>query len=163
MTKWKRLFNALLVRQDRDKSGDRVLSFIKHALEPSRSFGKTSAFANFRGGVNAVLWFHGLEYGEDGKYHRVSAATTLTFAEQRAGRMRAALSARGTHPDVISARRSELLEKNMFHAVQEATKSIADKLQRRCALTTDGARLADDALGGDSPRLRINAFSTASE
>lgn len=162
-TKWKRLHNALAARQAAQRSGSCVLSFVKHALEPARFLGNTSRFENFRQDVNGVLAFHGLEYRDDGRFHTVSAAATLSEAEQRAGRLRAALSARGAHPDVLAACRAELMADNCFHAVQEACKSVAEKLRDKAGLQGDGAALVNDSLQGASPALRINAFVTDSE
>jgi uncharacterized protein (TIGR02391 family) len=55
------------------------------------------------------------------------------------------------------------VQNNAFHAVLEASKSVAEKIRRKAALQSDGAHLVDEALGGDSPRLRINTFHTESE
>jgi len=162
-TKWTRLFNAFGQGQTREKNGRGVLSFIKHALDPSRFLDAKGAFDRLRVEVNGVLAFHGLQYNEDGRFHIVPAATTLSEAEDRAHRLRSALSARGVHQDVLTACRAELLQNNSFHAVLEATKSVAEKLRIRCSLQSDGGRLADEALGGDAPRLRINRFQSDSE
>lgn len=163
LTKWKRLYNALATRQNTDGVGNCVLSFVRHALEPARFLGNTSAFEGFRRDVNGVLSYHGLEYGEDGKFHVVSAATTLSEAEARAGRLRAALSARGAHLDVIAACKKELLADDCFHAVLEASKSVAAKLRERAGLVNDGASLVTDSLLGSTPILRINRLRTDSE
>lgn len=163
MTKWKRLFNALTSRQNKDKHGDRVLAFIHAALDPVRYQGQSESFQWRRAGVNVTLAFVGLEYGEDGKFRNVSAAATLSEAEARASRMTAALRQRGVHSDVLRYCRSELLQNNAFHAVLEATKSVFDKIRSRTALTTDGADLIDAAFAGKTPKLRINAFSIDSE
>ncbi len=59
--------------------------------------------------------------------------------------------------------RAELLADNYFHAVQEAVKSVADKMRKRTGLTDDGATLVDRVLGGDPPLLAINPRTTVSE
>jgi uncharacterized protein (TIGR02391 family) len=162
-TKWKRLLAALSHRQTADKSADRVLAFIASALEPARYVGQQSVFRARRTGVNAVLALYGLEFQEDGKFRRVQRATTLGEAEARAHRLRAALSARGVHQHVLAACRSELLEDNCFHAVLEATKSVAAKLRSRTGATSDGSLLVDEALSGSNPKLRINDLRNESE
>jgi len=73
------------------------------------------------------------------------------------------LTARGVHPDVLRFCRAELVADDYFHAVLEATKSIADKLRARTGLTDDGAVLVDRALSGDLPMLAINDLSSESE
>jgi uncharacterized protein (TIGR02391 family) len=47
--------------------------------------------------------------------------------------------------------------------VQEAVKSVADKMRSRTGLTDDGANLVDRVLGGEPPLLAINPRSTVSE
>lgn len=162
-TKWRRLRSALSARQAVERSGRCVLSFIRRALEPARFLGNSSRFESFRNDVNGVLAFLGLEYRDDGKFHKVSAAETLPQAEARAGRLRAALSARGAHRDVIDSCKTELLADNCFHAVQEACKGVAHKLRSKSGLSSDGAALVTEALLGATPILRINPFVTESQ
>ena len=59
--------------------------------------------------------------------------------------------------------RAELLADNYFHAVQEAVKSVADKMRRKTGLSDDGPPLVDRALPGDPPMLAINQRQTVSE
>lgn len=95
--------------------------------------------------------------------HTVTQAHTLREANRRAQELRADLTTRGVHPDVLRFCRSELVADNYFHAVLEATKSIADKLRSRTGLTDDAATLVDRALTGDPPTLAINPLSTESQ
>ena len=84
-TKWKRLVNALVGSQNRTRSGDRVLAFISHALEPARFQGDSATLEEYRDQVNVtLLLYDGLEFGEDGKFHRTKRASSLPEAEQRA-------------------------------------------------------------------------------
>ena len=163
LTKWKRLYNALAVRQNPDGRGDRVLAFIHAALDPVRYHGREHVFEKRRAAVNVTLAFVGLEYREDGKFGPIAAAATLSEAQQRAHRLDAALRQRSVHPDVLSYCRAELLQHDSFHAVLEATKSVAEKMRARTGLGSDGGTLVDQALGGDQPILMINAFSNDSE
>src|SRR3546814_8063376 len=77
--------------------------------------------------------------------------------------LRADLEGRGVHADVLKFCRAELLADDYFHAVQEAVKSVADKMRSRTGLTDDGASLVDRALGGEPPLLAINARTTGSQ
>lgn len=158
LTKWKRLFNALAARQNLDRSGDRVLSFIRHALDPARYRGQERAFQERRSIVNVPLAFYGLEFGEDGRFRKCVAATTLGDAEERAGRLRKELERRQVEAEVFVFCRAELLDSNYFHAVQEATKSIATLIRARTGLEADGSALVQQAFGTDDPILRINAL-----
>ena len=98
-----------------------------------------------------------------GKLSVAEAATTLPEAQRRARELRADLEGRSIHPDVLIFCRAELLSDNYFHAVQEAVKSVADKMRRLTRLAEDGGGLVDKALGGDAPMIAINARSTISE
>ena len=162
-TKWKRLFNALARVQNRTRSGDRVLAFISHALEPARYQGNSMTLEERRYRVNAVLLLYdGLEFQEDGKFHKTKKASSLPEAQQRANRLRSALERRGVHRDVLHYCSAEFLGNNPFHAVLEATKSVAEKIRDKTGLTSDGSRLVQEALAGNSPFLRINALVTES-
>jgi uncharacterized protein (TIGR02391 family) len=69
------------------------------------------------------------------------------------------------HHDVIRFCNAELLEENYFHAVLEATKSLADKIRGLSGLTSDGGELVDAAFGlaGGLPRVAINSLTTDTE
>jgi uncharacterized protein (TIGR02391 family) len=56
-----------------------------------------------------------------------------------------------------------LLENNCFHAVLEATKSVAAKIRQLTSLEGDGGGLIDKAFGGEAPLIQINRLSSASE
>lgn len=163
ITKRKRLYNALAHRQNSDRHGSTVLQFIRFAMEPARYAGRRSLFDERRHRLNVPLAFVGLQFGEDGRFHRNGRATTLSEAEERANRLRKKLVDRNVHADVLAFCRAELLSDNYFHAVLEATKSVADKIRRKSSADGDGAALVNAALAGGSPVLRINANSTDSE
>jgi uncharacterized protein (TIGR02391 family) len=162
-TKWKRLYNALAARQNRDQSGDRILAFINTALRQARYAGNEASFQLRRRGVNVPLAFYGLEYTEEGKFRRCAPAATLSDAERRADRLRSDLTQRGVEPEVLVFCRAELLQDSYFHAVLETTKSVAAKIRTRTGLKSDGAELVQEALGGQTPRLRINGLATKTE
>lgn len=162
-SKWKRLFNALAARQNADRHADRVFGFISIALAPARYAGKQAIFELRRQAVNVPLAFVGFEFGADGRFRPVARAATLSDAEGRANRLRAGLSARGVHPEILTYCRAELVQGNSFHAVLEATKSVAARLRALSGLESDGASLIDEALAGDDPILLINSWVTDSE
>lgn len=166
MTKRHRLFAALQAKQTADGCANGVLAFVKHAMNPVRHVGNKEYFERERGKLNGVLSFSGLTLGEDGKLRFVNAARTLTDAEAAATSLRKALIERRVHGDVLKFCKAELLVDNYFHAVFEATKSVAEKLREKTGLTSDGAPLVDAALGiGQTghPRLAFNSLMTESE
>jgi len=165
ITKRHRLRDALREKQDSDNCANNVLRFIEHAMNPVRHVGNREYFEGERGKLNSVLAFSGFSLGEDGKLRGVVAARTLSEAEARASGLRKALVERQVHPDVLKFCRAELLVDNYFHAVFEATKSVAEKLRSKTGLTSDGSMLVDEAMGmkAGAPRLAFNTLTTESE
>ena len=161
-TKRIRLYNALSQRQDRDACGNHVVAFIQAAMNPVRYRGSSAFFEDKRAEVNEVLAFEGYALGEDGKLRKrqQGAATTLSQAQQRASRLRVLLVERGIHADVLRFCQAELLQDNFFHAVFEATKSVADKIRQRTGLTADGSQLVDDAFGLGNTGMPLFAFNS---
>lgn len=166
MTKRHRLFEALRQRQNGDGCSNGVLRFVKHAMSPVRHVGNKDYFETKRAEVNGVLAFSGLALGEDGGLKRRTTAQTLTQAEAAATALRKALNERKVHGDVLAFCRAELVADNYFHAVFEATKSVAQKLRDKTGLITDGSVLVEEALASGRaghPRLAFNSLQTETE
>jgi uncharacterized protein (TIGR02391 family) len=165
-TKWKRLYNAFLAIENRVQHGNHVVAFVHKAMSPVRHADSGECFEEKRAELNRVLAFSGLTLGEDGRIAKVKAAKTISEAQERADRLRSTLQARGVHQDVLRFCRAELLQKNYFHAVLEAAKSVADKIRAKSGLTSDGADLAQGAFAlgkTGKPVLAINPLSTETE
>lgn len=160
LTKRFRLFEALRARQRQDRCGNLVVAFIRAAMGPVRYTGNSALFDSRRQALNEVLAFCGYGVGEDGQMRTQVAARTLSEAEERAGRLRGELRRRNVHADVLSFCRAELLQSNYFHAVFEATKSVADKIRVRSGLSGDGAELVDQAFGSGKAGMPFLAFNT---
>lgn len=166
MTKRHRLYGALAAKQLTDRCANNVLAFITHVMNPVRHVGNRDYFETERGKLNSVLAFSGLILGEDGKLRTVQTASTLSEAETTARALRKALVERKVHADVLRFCRAELVADNYFHAVFEATKSLAEKLRQKTGLHTDGAQLVDEALAIGKmgcPRLAFNSLTTPNE
>jgi uncharacterized protein (TIGR02391 family) len=163
MTKWKRLHNAFVERQNFSHNRRAVVQFIREAMKPERYARQAERFEPMRGNVNRALAFVGMAVNVDGTLAAADRVGTLSEARRRAQELRADLVSREVHPDVLAFCREEVLADNYFHAVLEATKSVADKLRTRTGLSDDGGSLVDKALAGDIPMLAINPFKTDSE
>ncbi|WP_118856109.1 TIGR02391 family protein [Sphingomonas mesophila] len=161
-TKRVRIYNAFAESQNTKRNRTHVLQFIRLAMSPARYSREPERFEPMRAALNQALAFAGLVVDETGQLTPVSAATTLPEAQRRSRELRADLEGRGVHPDVLAFCRVELLADNYFHAVQEAVKSVADKIRHLTGLTDDGGALVDRAFGGQ-PMLMINPWQTLSE
>ena len=130
-------------------------------MNPVR-FTSQMQYDDCRGRVNEKLLFSGLKVREDGKVVREArAATTVAEAQQRAHELRAELTRRDVHPDVLRFCRAELLQYNYFHAVLEASKSVADKLRTKTGEDGDGSPLVDATCSLKSgPRIAFNDLAT---
>lgn len=162
-SKRERLFRALSARQRQDRCGNHVGRFLEAALNPVRYVRSEEVLEYRRDHVNQILAFSGLSISESGKLVPVPPVKTLGEARARASRLRAELGRRGVHPDVLRFCKAELLERNCFHAVLEASKSLSDKLQKKTGLSSDGAKLVDASLAVDSGALAINRLETETE
>jgi len=163
MTKWKRIYNALTAIQNNTDTGNFVMKLIRVALAPARFLTRATDFDRLRCAINEILVFRGFHFRADGQFERTEPATTIDAAKERADRLRAELQRRGVHQDVLAFCQAELVQRNYFHAVLEATKSVAEKLRQKSGLTNDGGELATAALSlGQTgiPYLAFNELQT---
>ena len=165
ITKRERLFIALAERQRGDGCANQIMQFIRTALHPASYVDRPAFFDDLRAKTNRSLSFAGYSVNERGEIQPVSAARTITEAEERAGRLRAELQRRKVHPDVLLYCRAELLVENYFHAVFEATKSVAEKIRQKASVTGDGAEIVDAAfaLAKGMPLLALNTLQSKTE
>lgn len=164
ITKRDRLFQGLRAGQaGGDGSGAKIASLVQEAMDPVRYRTNRELFESRRYEMNVALAFAGIRIRPDGKLEPIPAAATLTEAEQRASKLRSELAHRGISGDVLRFCRPELLDGNYFHAVFEATKSVAQKLRDRTGLTLDGIALVEASLSitnNQTPMLAWNALAT---
>ena len=162
-TKRHRLLNAFAASQNSKRHRRNILEFVRQALAPAYHARAPDRFEPLRAQANQALAFAGLAVEPSGRLVSVTPATTLPEAARRARELRADLLSRDIHPDVLACCREELLVDDYFHAISEATKSLALKIRSKTKLDGDGADLIDRAFGGERPMLAINALATMSE
>lgn len=160
-TKWKRLFNIVAEAQNRQRDGRPLIRLITEVMHPVR-FESVEQFESARSSLNSKLLLYGYEVRDDGRVATVRRASTLSEAQERADELAFALRQREIHPVVLDFCRPELLKRNYFHAVLEATKSVADRIREMTGLTQDGSELVDVATGTKQglPLLAFNALET---
>lgn len=166
MTKWKRLNVALLNKQKSDNCSNNIFNFIQNAMQPVRHINSSDSYKDKLFELNKILAFEGYEILENGRIQKASLkTTTIDEAIARATKLRKDLISRQVHQDVLIFCKEELLVDNYFHAVFEATKSIASKIREKTDLTSDGADLVDEAFSFKNklPLLALNKLETKSE
>ena len=163
MTKWKRLFNAFCDEVNKSGSTNTVYQFVQHCLEPARGLSDPERYSWMRVEINRVLMFVGIEIRDDGNYFRVPQAETLREVQRRTKELRDRLTGYGAHGEVLKCCKEELLAQDYFHAVQEAAKSLCERVREISGLTTDGTELINTAFAIRNPYIAFNALRTASE
>lgn len=162
-TKWKRLYNSFVDYQNRNHISNSILKFIQTTLHPTRYIGKKEEFEAHRSNLNQILSFIGLELGDDAKFRPVEKSSTISDAEKRATSLLSKLQGRNVHQDILTFCKAELLVENYFHAVFEATKSVADKIRNIAGLESDGSELVEAAFSIKNPLIKINDLANDSE
>jgi len=162
-TKWKRLYNSFVDYQNRNKISNSILKFIQTTLHPSRYLKRKEEFELHRSELNQLLSFIELELGSDSIFRPTKLSTTISDAEKRATSLLAKLANRNVHSDVLLFCKAELLVDNYFHAVFEATKSVAEKIRNLSGMTSDGGELVDSVFSIKNPILIINSLKTETE
>jgi len=163
MTKWKRIFNALALLQNKHQVGNHLLMFINRAMSPARFVARPRQFTLMQDGLNVALSLAGYGVDDQGRAVRTTRETTVAGAVARAKRLKSTLEARGTHAEVFAYCTPELLDENYFHAVLEAIKGIAERLRKISGLTCDGADLINQAFSTKAPIIAINSLATDTE
>jgi uncharacterized protein (TIGR02391 family) len=166
VSKRDRLYNALMARQAKSGTSNAILLFIGRAMSPVRFHRTPDAFEKMRGEMNVPLAFAGFYVNEKGQVARGKRAQTLTEARQRAMRLRAQLAERGAHQRLLDYCVDEIDTDNYFHAVLEASKSLADEIRQRTGRTEDGVQLVDAVFESGqrgTPLLELTAMNTPTE
>lgn len=70
LTKWKRLEEAFVRRQNTDGHPQRIITFITHAMNPANYIGRPELFTLRQDQLDEVLTFVGLRVEDTGKVHR---------------------------------------------------------------------------------------------
>lgn len=160
-TKWKRLYNAVALAQNRLKNGRPLVRVVNEVMSPVR-FASDQEFDDVRVALNERLLLYGFELSPKGQVVWATRAETLKEAIERARSLRSGLVSRNVHDRVMEFCRSELLQDNYFHAVLEACKSVADHIRELTGLSEDGNLLVDQATGTTAglPLLAFNGLGT---
>lgn len=162
-TKWKRIYSSFLYRIGIDKSPNAFLMFIKEILKPEGFVDNEEIFNTARDDINKVLAFSGIEYTEKGEFIIIQKATTISEAKKRTQGIISRLNGLKINKNVLKYCNEELLKENYFHAILEASKSIADRVRNLSGVTGDGAEFFDKVFSVSNPILAINTLTTDAE
>lgn len=163
ITKRIRINDFFIYVQRQYGCSNKVLEFISMIANPINYINNQEQFLHLINDLNNILSFSGITINEKGQFLKTSKATTITEAKSKANHLRKILFDRNIHEDILKFCKPELIENNYFHAVFEATKSVANKLRDKSGLTLDGNQLVYAIFNKDKPILAINSLRTFSE
>lgn len=145
-TKWRRL-NASIVQECRDNSSAQPLFIvIEDIMNPVNYINEDDAiWYNNRENINKILIFYGYVLDDRGKIQQVKAAESFTEAKNRCEHLKERLDYFNIHEEVLRYCNPELLQKNYFHAIFEASKGILERLRIMTTSTKDGNSLINEA------------------
>lgn len=159
-TKRIRLYNAFVGNQNQTQCSNAILNFIAQAMHPARYLGKEELFYSRLNDLNQRLSFIGHELTREARFKKVSAAKTLSEAQERASHYKAKLELRNVHPEIIKYCNEELVKENYFHSVFEGVKSVAQRLRYMTGVHADGNPLVEVIFSTANPLLKINPLVT---
>lgn len=159
------LYITLYNVQVRQQAGNVVGGFIAKAMSPSRYAAQPGRFIDLRDQLNEFLVYFGYSVTEAGKLMAGTKASTISEGAARAGRLRTELVRRGCHAELLRYCDEELINRSLFHAMSEASKSIPARIRSITGLAGDGAPLFDGVLGTNReyPLWSINDHRSDSE
>ena len=162
-TKWKRIYSIFVDLQKKDKCANRLLDISATILDPARFIDKKEEFEEHRQKLNKILVLAGLEYKKNGQFQQCEQAQTLDEVEKRVQTIRSKFKGRNIHPEVLKYCRAELMQDNLFHAVFEATKGLAERIRQKSEVEKDGSALVDHVFSTHKPVLAFNSLQTETE
>ncbi|MFJ2551497.1 TIGR02391 family protein [Microbacterium sp. NPDC087591] len=159
------LFIALNNKQATQQLGNCVAAFIKNAMSPGRYAREPQRFIQLRDELNEFLIHHGYGINERGQLTRKKQASSLDEGARLAGTLQVELRRRGTHDELFRYCDEEFINRSLFHALTEASKSIPARVRKITGLAGDGGALYNGVFGAnkDMPVLYINAYESDSD
>lgn len=161
-TKWKRLYNALADRANHTGKTTAVYGLVLYCFDPARGLNNTVRYRWMMDEVNRALMLSGIEVHDDGQFHKIQMAKTLSEVERRTKSLRRQLLAADAHPYVLNCCNGELLARDYFHAVHEAAKGLCKRVQSMTGLDLDGTKLFDTAFSLRNPYVTLANLETES-
>lgn len=162
-TKWKRLAASMRDKQCSQGDGRPILAVVTAAMKPDVIWDRQVKASVARDELSQVLSLSGYRVRDDGQIGPAKKAATASEASARSTRLRAHLTERGAHPEVVRHCRTELLKADYYEAVFEAVKGLGARLREKSGVDQDGRPLVQAVLQGKSPRILLTPCTTETE
>ena len=159
------LYKCFAETCNREHSFDKIYRFIEATMNPIRYAADSdrSMYISLKEELNKVLLLIGFYVDETGKLLPTKKATTLEEVDERVNHLNAELQKRCIHYEVKKYCKKELLQKDFFDAVFEASKGLAQRVREISGLQGDGGQLFQQAFSLKNPSLFFNSLQTDSE
>ena len=138
MTKWKRLFNALVGAQNRHQVGNHLIMLINRAMNPVNYVRDAEMFTWRRDELNVVLAFSGYQVREDGRVSLSIRASKEVGRVEDADRILAFLKERPGGAMPYSDQTSAEDIQRRFQLSKSAFKRALGKLMKEGLITQQG-------------------------
>jgi len=154
-TKWKRLNHSIIEKCNKEKSARPFFRIIEEILNPISFQDNHEEWYEAKRQVNFPLRFYGFELDDAGKIVKTMQTKTYSEAVSRSQNLLEKLEPYKIHSNVIKFCKPELLEKNYFHAIHEASKSTLNRIRDMNNYSADGAKLIERTFSTKNPSLII--------
>ncbi len=162
-TKWRRLYSIFMESQKKYKCSNQIIDFIRTFFQPVNFIEQKETFETHREELNKILVFSGLTYESTGQICYCKKVQTLDEVEKSVKTIRSKLRGRKMHAEVLKYCKSELMQDNLFHAVFEASKGLAERIREKSKIDEDGTFLVDKVFSIEQPLLAFNKLQTDTE
>lgn len=154
-----------LLKSFRKVDDQYVYIFIQKVVDPVlyTDMTKRGKYNELVEALNRILLFDGKEINSQGKIIVSQKVTTLREVDIRVNNLKKQFYGRKIHPEVAKYCDHELLKKDYYEAVFEATKGLAERVRAITGLTTDGTELFQIAFSTKDPYIFFNSLKTKSE
>lgn len=144
-TKWRRINESTVEIWAENNNVRPLFNVIEYVSKPSRYVNNPEAWNSLLKSINSILIFKGYELKDDGHVYQTKVVKTFNEAQNRLKSLTEEINTLNLHLYVTRFCTEELLKKNYFHAVFEASKGLFDRIRLLSGLTSDGQKLIDEA------------------
>lgn len=163
-SKWMRIANAVIDYQNTQNSNLGLRQIIEYIFAPANFINKADKnWFEATTSVNRILQFNGLKVNDSGKVVATVESKTYSEGTKRFNSLKLRLENLQIHQEILALCRPEILDKNYFHLILEASKSVLNKVRSISCLHEDGNTLIENCFNDKRPVVVINKLVTDTE
>lgn len=159
-TKRERTTYAITRFQNLTKTNYALKRIIEYISKPSYIQANQIDWCSFSLNLNRQLQYHGLKINNKGILESCKKTETYSEGQTRYHSLQNKLSTLAIHPKIFTLCKPEILNKNYFHLVFEASKVALETVRNLSGLNKDGNQLIQECFSGNLPILVINQLKS---